>query len=108
MNKPKLQTDPLDVRLAEWKVSAVLPPRFEEQVWKRIEAVERRESFFPRCASWAEAFFRRPAFAMSYVVLLLLIGTASGFLEARRETARVEQSLAYRYLHSVDPYQKTQ
>lgn len=105
--KPNESTnEPLDQALREWKVTAALPPRFQEEVWRRIALSEVRS----RVSWWAdlrhsiEAAFRRPALAISYLAILLLVGLSAGLTQARQASARMDQTLESRYLHSVDPY----
>jgi hypothetical protein len=39
-NQPKHEDEPLRALLKEWKAKPSLPPRFQEQVWRRIEQAE--------------------------------------------------------------------
>ena len=68
--------EPLHELLAQWKVAESLPPRFQEQVWKRIEQAETQKSQTSLAAvvRWIEAVFRRPALASAYVAVLLFGG----------------------------------
>lgn len=105
-NDPK-EMDPLRNVLQEWKVDAPLPPRFQEQVWRRIARHERRPSAFWLHDLWLslEAAFRRPALAVSYVAILLLVGAGIGVTQARQEAVRMADTLGTRYVQTVDPYQ---
>ena len=84
-----------------------LPPRFQEQVWKRIERAEApgvslAEALRTRLAEW----FAQPAFAVAYVTVLIVAGLAIGFKQAQDKTAKWDRQLEARYVQSVDPYQR--
>ena len=92
----------------EWQITASLPPRFNEGVWRRIEEAEpsAQRSLWPMVMERLSALLPRPAFAVSYVTVLLALGIATGYRQARQQTARVDNELGARYVQSVDPYQK--
>lgn len=104
-----------DVRLRallqEWKPEASLPPRFQEQVWRRIERTETAPapsiSLATVFAHWITHLLPKPALATAYVAALLAIGASVGWSQARQETARVTGELSARYAQAVDPYQTT-
>ena len=97
----------LDSTLCAWKVKDPLPPRFCEQVWRRIE---RSEALGPE-GLWHEVKRRlalaltRPSVALSYVTLLVLAGVLAGLLQARVEQTRTQEELSARYVQTLDPYQ---
>ena len=97
--------------LQEWKPEASLPPRFQEQVWRRIERAETAPvpsvSLATVLANWLTNLLPRPALATAYVAVLLVIGASVGWSQARQETARVTGELSARYAQTVDPYQTT-
>lgn len=107
-NKPN-DDAPLDALLQEWKVKPSLPPRFNEQVWRRIERAETAPapsvSLATVFANWIATMLPRPALATAYVAVLLVIGAGVGWSQARQETARVSSDLSARYAQAVDPYQ---
>lgn len=107
-NKPN-DDAPLDALLQEWKVKPSLPPRFNEQVWRRIERAETAPapsvSLATVFANWIATMLPRPALATAYVAVLLAIGAGVGWSQARHETARVTSDLSARYAQAVDPYQ---
>lgn len=107
-NKPN-DDAPLDALLQEWKVKSSLPPRFNEQVWRRIERAETAPvpsvSLATVFANWIATMLPRPALATAYVAVLLAIGAGVGWSQARQETARVSSDLSARYVQAVDPYQ---
>lgn len=109
-NKPN-DDAPLHALLREWKVKPSLPPRFNEQVWRRIERAETAPapsvSFAAGLSNWMATMLPRPAFATAYVTVLLVIGASIGWSHARQETARVSSNLSTRYVQAVDPYQGT-
>jgi hypothetical protein len=98
--------------LRDWQVTTKLPPRFQEQVWQRIERLDRRSEVLPQVrklmAYWIGALLPRPAAAPCYVTILLVIGAGAGWFQARQGVTRVGDELGARYVHSVDPYQKAQ
>jgi hypothetical protein len=100
----------LDEVLRQWTVDTPLPPRFEEQVWRRIAKAETKphpaSSFWAWLLHFAEANLPRPKFAYSYIAILLLLGIAGGAWAAQREADRLDSALGSRYLQSIDPYQK--
>lgn len=102
---------PLRALLQEWKPEASLPPRFQEQVWRRIERAETAPvpsvSLATVFANWLTNLLPRPALATAYVAVLLVIGASAGWSQARQETARVSGELSARYAQTVDPYQTT-
>jgi len=101
------KNDPLGPALKQWKVDAALPPQFGDEVWRRIERAEgkREPSLWREWFHIVEAAFRRPALAISYVIILFLAGLSIGFTQARQDSARMDEALGSRYVHSVDPYQ---
>jgi hypothetical protein len=111
MNTDNLNSDdaPLDKLLHEWKPKAQLPPRFQEQVWRRIECAETAPAPTLTLAqlftAWLISRLPRPALATAYVAVLLAIGAGVGWNQARQETVRVTTELGVRYAQSVDPYQ---
>jgi hypothetical protein len=100
---------PLRVLLKEWKQEASPPPRFQEQVWRRIERAETAPapavSLGAVFANWIATVLPRPALATAYMMVLLVIGASMGWSQARQETARVTSELSARYAQAVDPYQ---
>lgn len=110
-NHPNKNETPLRELLKEWKPEAPLPPRFQEQVWRRIERAETAPvptvTFARLFANWLAIELSRPALATAYLGVLLMIGASLGGSQARRETARVTGELAVRYAQMVDPYQAT-
>lgn len=99
----------LHALLRECKVVATLPPRFHEGVWRRIARQEEEPSalatLWTGFARWIDAMLPRPALAVSYMAVLLVIGASAGWAQARQEKARVSGELSSRYVQSVDPYQ---
>jgi hypothetical protein len=98
---------PLHELLAQWKVEASLPPRFQEQVWKRIDRVEAQkpQRSLAAFAHWIDAAFRRPALVCAYVAVLLFVGLGAGYWQAQGTMAHSRSELLARYVQSVDPYQ---
>ena len=105
-NEPDENNESLNKALRAWKVDAPLPPRFQEDVWRRIARAKAQTtaSVWLTLAAWLDAAFRRPALAASCALVLLAAGATAGWSQARQETARVTGELSVRYVHSVDPY----
>src|SRR5262245_11967066 len=110
-NNPHGDDVSLNRLLREWKSNAALPPRFQEQVWRRIERNETvslpTTTLAKLFANWLSTGLPRPALATAYVAVLLLIGAGVGWSQARQETARVTTELGARYAQEVDPYLST-
>ncbi len=96
----------VDRLLKSWRVTTPLPPRFQEEVWKRIERAEAGTSITQGVRAWFAMLFARPAIAVSYVAVLLGIGLAAGFFQANHKTAQWDHQLASRYVQTLDPYQR--
>jgi hypothetical protein len=92
--------------LQGWKVSNPLPPRFQENVWRKIEQkAPAQEPAWLELFSWFRTALSRPALAASYVALLLVLGSAAGYFRAQAANARADHELSARYVQMVDPYQ---
>lgn len=99
----------LEALLQEWRVTSSLPPRFSEQVWKRIERAEVPSiSVVEAVQAWFAMTFARPAFAVAYVSVLVMAGVALGFFQANQKAGEWERQLEARYVQSIDPYQRGQ
>ena len=93
--------------LKEWRVNASLPPRFQEDVWRRIEKQEAGSTtLWQLTRHWLEAAFARPAVAVSYVTVLIAVGLVLGAIQGQQQSARADVRLEARYVQSIDPYQK--
>lgn len=105
-NHPIENDLPLKKVLAQWKIESALPPGFQNQVWRRIEAAEARrpESVFAGFLRWIDLAFYRPRFALSYLTVLLFIGLGAGYWQAQDKTAHAEAKYRALYVQSVDPY----
>ncbi len=93
--------------LREWKVEVSVPPRFQEQVWRRIERAEAHPKVILLHAftHWVESTFMRPALAVSYIAVLLSVGLTTGYLQAKDKSAQAEARWRTAYVQTVDPYQ---
>jgi hypothetical protein len=98
----------LEGALQEWRVTTPLPPRFQDAVWRRIERTEVSSiSVADALRAWFSTVFARPAFAIAYVSLLIVMGLALGFVQANHKAALWDRQLETRYVQSIDPYQRT-
>lgn len=104
--KPDL---PLRATLREWTVTEPLPPRFRDDVWRRIEQAEARPaevvSLGDLLGAWVNSLLPRPALALAGAIVLLVVGGAGGWAQARHESARMQDRMEATYLRAVDPYQ---
>ena len=93
--------------LHEWKVEASLPPRFQEQVWRRIEQAEAPVQVPAWVLLWQRlaASLARPTPAISYVTVLLLAGLLAGYWQARATRAQADQQMGARYVQLVSSFQ---
>ena len=113
MNAEQLTDNDARLRglLRECKVVAKLPPRFQEQVWRRIGQHEQQPSVWSSLQTslthWINTMLPRPALAVSYVAVLLVVGASVGWAQARQEKARASGEMSLRYVQSVDPYQSS-
>ncbi len=98
----------LRAALRGWNVNAPLPPRFQEQVWNRIEktSIASQVSIGAFLGRWLEAIFVRPAFATAYIAILLFGGAATAVIQSRETQAHMDKELSAQYVQAVDPYQK--
>ena len=79
--------------LREARLSPDLPPRFQQNVWRRIEDAEAPE----KSVSWLDAFaslILRPRFAMAAAAVVLLAGVLAGTLQGR-QVARHDAQMQY-------------
>jgi len=99
--------------LREWQVTSPLPPRFAENVWRRIEQAELAASpassttLWAVVKTWLALTLPRPAFAIAYVSVLVVAGLLAGYWHARVETMSWDKALASRYVQAVDPLQRS-
>ena len=106
---PESNDERLGKSLRQWRVDAPLPPRFQEQVWRRIEqedAAAAPIAFWPALQALVAQLFARRAFALAYLTVALLLGSGLGFWQARQQTDTYSASLGQRYVQSIDPYLK--
>lgn len=100
--------EPLRAALRVWRVESSLPPRFGEKVWNRIERShsDAPVALWPFVLDWFKSAVTRPAWAVAYASLLLVVGLGAGLLHAQHENAKFDSVIAARYVQSIDPYQK--
>jgi hypothetical protein len=104
---PMQSDEALRQTLQQWKVDASLPPRFQEQVWRRIELSEAPVELPAWLRLWnrLSAALTRPSLAVSYVTLLLLSGVLAGYLQAHISRTQASGDMAARYVQMVSPFQ---
>jgi hypothetical protein len=93
--------------LRQWKVEACFPPRFQEQVWRRIEQSEAQGRAPVWVLLWERlsAALARPSLAVSYVTVLLLVGLLAGYWQVRLTRSQAEEGMGARYVQLVAPFQ---
>jgi hypothetical protein len=98
-NNQSPEDAPLSGLLRQGRVSPSLPPRFQQNVWRRIE-----DAAAPaKSESWLDAFANvilRPRFALAAAAVVLLAGILAGTMEGR-QMARHDAQM--NYLASVAP-----
>jgi hypothetical protein len=108
--KPNQQSENSDEQLRsalrEWVVDTPLPPRFQEQVWKRIARTEARPTvgLWTAFSRWLDAALPRPKVAFAYIAALMILGVAAGSVTAQVKSSQLRAALGERYVQSIDPY----
>lgn len=90
----------LGALLRESRTPPPLPPRFQQNVWRRIEDAEAPL----KSASWLDALATlvlRPRLALAAAAALVLAGIFAGALEGRHDARHDAQM---NYLASVSPH----
>jgi len=103
--QPEIENDEqLRKVLQSWEVDASLPPRFKEEVWRRIGQRERNPArIWDTVSRWIERVSQRPALAGAYVAVALAIGTWAGLSRAEGYRVNAERSWQSAYVRSVSP-----
>src|SRR5947209_32580 len=103
----QLENEELRSLLKRWQVTESLPPRFEEQVWLRISRAERQRGTpsFSAVWRWCGERLARPAFAVAYISLLLVLGVTTGALQGRAEGRQNSAALREQYFRMLEPFQ---
>jgi hypothetical protein len=106
-DNPKQSDEALRRVLREWKVEAQLPPRFQEQVWRRVERNESPQATPKWLGLWQRlsTALARPSLAVSYVTVLLLAGLLAGYWQARATRAQVDETMGARYVQMVSMFE---
>jgi hypothetical protein len=92
----------LSALLRESRATPSLPPRFQENVWRRIEEAEapavakRSPGWLDALATWA----LRPRFAVAAAVVLIAAGSLAGVRDGSQSAHRDAET---RYVASVAP-----
>lgn len=99
-NRQPVEDPALNALLRDARVSPPLPPRFQQNVWRRIEDTEAPA----KADSWLDALAAlvfRPKFAMVAAAVVLLAGIFAGTVEGRQVALHNAQM---NYLASVVPH----
>lgn len=105
---PNQDRDPLDELLKSWKVEAALPPRFQEEVWRRIARAEQRSAspisgWLSGLAGLLASHLRRPIGTAVYLSTLLIVGSLAGIWRSDRKVDQTEIAWRTAYLQAVAP-----
>ena len=103
MKEPSFKSDEerLSGLLREVRATPSLPPRFQENVWRRIEGAERREvSVAGTWLEWVTSWILRPQLALVTAGVLVLAGIGFGW-SSGEQLAR--QDAQARYVAAVAP-----
>jgi hypothetical protein len=105
-NEPAAHDEALRAKLRDWRITAPLPLRFQDEVWRRIARADQRgkASFAQAFAHWLESMFSRPSLAGSYIAALLVLGLTAGYWQAQDRSAQAQSEWRELYVQSVDPY----
>jgi hypothetical protein len=90
---------PVSALLRQARVSPSLPPRFQQNVWRRIETADAPV----KTETWLDSLaglILRPRFALAAAAVMLLAGSLAGTLNGR-QVARHDAQM--NYLASVAP-----
>ena len=100
--------DVVEKSLRDWRVSAPLPPRFNDRVWRRIEQAEAsgHVGLWNTLQEVLAGLFMRRAWAASYLSIALAAGLALGYWQVHADASQSYSSMSQRYVQSLDPYQK--
>ena len=92
--------------LRQWSVKASLPPRFQAEVWEQIARSESRPlpASKPTWWHWLTVQLAQPAWAVSYIAILLVLGLAGGYWHGTEKQEQKMEALRTRYVQSVNPY----
>ena len=102
MKDHNIQTNDANVSalLRQSRAAPSLPPRFQQNVWRRIEDAEAPAT----PPSWLDALaalILRPRFALAAATALVLAGVFMGALDGRHQARQEAQA---HYLASVAPH----
>ena len=109
--KEDLSDSELREKLAVWRIEAQLPRDFQQRVWKRI-ATREEVNVDPAWLVWLNGLLISatrvsvPRLAMTAVTVGLLVGTATGLVEASRWNSVTWNRLEAKYVQSIDPFQR--
>ena len=99
-----LPSNPEDAALSRLlrgsRANPPMPPRFQQSVWRRIEAAEDRESAAPSWLNSVVGWLMRPQLAFAVVAVLVVVGASLG-VRSGTQTARYDAQA--RYLAAVAP-----
>lgn len=99
---PSSDQSGLSELLREARRTAELPPRFQENVWRRIERVE-KSGAPPARTNWLDAvatWILRPQLAFALAAVLVLLGSGFGWNSGERQARSEAQT---RYVSAVAP-----
>jgi len=99
------QDQGLHSHLQAWRADAELPPRFKEEVWRRIG---RREEHRPSLwGEWWRVIAGQRVWAGVYVGVVVVIGVGAGFARSQNYREQAERTWQAAYVESVSPMLQT-
>jgi hypothetical protein len=100
-SRPSSEEAKLQELLRSARPTVELPPRFQENVWRRIEQAEARHA--PISAGWLEAlaaWVLRPQLAFALAAVIIFAGAGLGW---SRGELRAKNETQARYVSAVAP-----
>lgn len=89
--------------LKKWTLNSSVPTNFNSVVWRQIEE-RRRVSVGDAIRHWVSEVFARPAVAVAYLSLTVVVGLAAAQVQSSKVLRERDRQLEARYVQSVDPY----
>jgi hypothetical protein len=92
--------------LDQWKIDKPLPPRFQQEVWRRLDQKTRTPTVWKAWQIWLESIFAKKSVALSYITVLLLAGLTVGYFQGKAHERSWREQWAQQYVQSLDPEQR--
>ena len=99
-HNPNQSDAKLSSLLRESRITPPLPPRFQENVWRRLVRDETENNLIAAWLEKAMAALLRPRVALAAALILIIAGIVAGMYEGNRMAIKTAQ---LRYLTAVAP-----